>query len=141
MSRRIVLPLAFLLATLLAPVAAEAQFHFTHRDTLPQKVVQRALDGFNHHDVVAIEAEYEPTYLYQNLSDSTAPRVVSRVAMRDSLILVFQRAKDAKLRLSKRVLNGPLVTDFYVTLLNGKKRKHVDLYEVRHGKIVREWEY
>ena|SRR5690349_5851003 len=141
MSRRIPLSLAFLLAITSAPAVAEAQFHFTHRDTLPQKVVQRALDGFNHHDVVAIEAEYEPMYLYQNLADSTAPRVVSRVDMRDSLILVFQRAKDAKLRLSKRVLNGPLVTDFYVTLLNGKKRKHVDLYEVRHGKIVREWEY
>ena len=118
-----------------------AQFHFTHRDTLPQKVVQRALDGFNHHDVVAVEAEYQPTYLYQNLSDSTAPRLVSRVDMRDSLILVFQRTKDAKLRLSKRVLNGPLVTDFYVAVANGKKRKHVDMYEVRHGKIVREWEY
>lgn len=118
-----------------------AQFHFTHRDTLPQKVVQRALDGFNHHDVVAVEAEYEPTYLYQNLADSTAPRLMSRVAMRDSLILVFQRSKDAKLRLSKRVLNGPVVTDFYVAQLNGHKRKHVDLYEVRHGKIVRAWEY
>ena len=118
-----------------------AQLHLTHRDTLPQKVVQRALDGFNHHDVVAIEAEYEPMYLYQNLADSTAPRVVSRVDMRDSLILVFQRNKDARLRLSKRVLNGPLVTDFYVAVLNGKKRKHVDMYEVRHGKIVREWEY
>ena len=124
-----------------APRPAEAQFHFTHRDTLPQKVVQRALDGFNHHDVVAIEAEYEPTYLYQNLADTAGPKLISRVAMRDSLILVFQAAKDAKLRLSKRVLNGPLVTDFYVTVLNGKKRKHVDLYEVRHGKIVREWEY
>jgi hypothetical protein len=61
--------------------------------------------------------------------------------MRDSLILVFQRNKDAKLRLSKRVLNGPLVTDFYVAVLNGRKHKHVDMYEVRHGKIVREWEY
>src|SRR5690242_21581704 len=99
----------------------QAQFHFTHRDTLPQKVVQRALDGFNHHDVVAVEAEYQPTYLYQNLSDSTAPRLVSRVDMRDSLILVFQRNKDSKLRLSKRVLNGPLVTDFYVAVANGKK--------------------
>jgi hypothetical protein len=118
-----------------------AQFHFTHRDTLPQKVVQRALDGYNHHDVVAVEAEYLPTYLYQNLADSTAPRLVSRVDMRDSLILVFQRSKDAKLRLSKRVLNGPLVTDFYVAVLDGRKRKHVDMYEVRHGKIVREWEY
>jgi len=118
-----------------------AQFHFTHRDTLPQKVVQRALDGFNHHDVVAVEAEYQPTYLYQNLADSSAPRLVSRVAMRDSLILVFQRSADAKLRLSKRVLNGPVVTDFYVAVLNGRKRKHVDMYEVRHGKIVREWEY
>ena len=141
MSRRISLSLALVFAAVAAPAVAGAQFHFTHRDTLPQKVVQRALDAFNHHDVVAIEAEYEPMYLYQNLADSTAPRVVSRVDMRDSLILVFQRAKDAKLRLSKRVLNGPLVTDFYVAVLNGKKRKHVDLYEVRHGKIVREWEY
>jgi len=137
-------PLLCTIALVFAAAAArpaEAQFHFTHRDTLPQKVVQRALDGFNHHDVVAIEAEYEPTYLYQNLTDSAGPKLISRVAMRDSLILVFQAAKDAKLRLSKRVLNGPLVTDFYVTVLNGKKRKHVDLYEVRHGKIVREWEY
>jgi len=118
-----------------------AQFHFTHRDTLPQKVVQRALDGYNHHDVVAIEAEYQPTYLYQNLADSTAPRLVSRVDMRDSLILVFQRTKDAKVRLSKRVLNGPLVTDFYVAVVNGRKRKHIGMYEVRRGKIVREWEY
>jgi hypothetical protein len=118
-----------------------AQFHFTHRDTLPQKVVQRALDGFNHHDVVAIETEYQPMYLYQNLADSTAPKLVSRVDMRDSLIVLFQRNKDATLRLSKRVLNGPIVTDFYVAVLNGRKRKHVDMYEVRNGKIVREWEY
>jgi len=120
---------------------AHAQFHFAHRDTLPQKVVQRALDGYNHHDVVAVEAEYQPTYLYENMADSSGPRIVSAVAVRDSLILVFQRTKDAKLRLSKRVLNGPLVTDFYTAFLNGTKRKHVDIYEVRHGKIVREWEY
>jgi hypothetical protein len=118
-----------------------AQLHLTHRDTLPQKVVQRVLDGYNHHDVVAIEAEYHPTYLYQNLADSSAPRLVSRVDMRDSLILVFQRAKDARLSLSKRVLIGPIVTDFYVAKMNGHKQKHVDMYEVRNGKIVREWEY
>ena len=132
---------ALSVALVAAARPARAQFTFTHRDTLPQKVVQRALDGFNHHDVVAIENEYQPTYMYQNLADSVAPRLVSRVDMRDSLILVFQRSKDAKLRLSKRVLQGPLVTDFYVAVLNGKKRKHVNMYEVRHGKIVREWEY
>ena len=119
----------------------QAQFHFTHRDTLPQKVVQRALDGYNHHDVVAVEAEYLPTYLYQSLSDSAGPRLVSRVDVRDSLILVFQRAKDAKRSLSKRVLTGPIVTDFYVAKANGRKMKHMSIYEVRHGKIVREWEY
>lgn len=118
-----------------------AQFHFAHRDTLPQKVVQRALDGYNHHDVVAIENEYLPMYMFENMADSTGPHLVSRVAVRDSLILVFQRSKDAKLRLSKRVLSGPLVTDFYVAMRNGTKQKHVDMYEVRHGKIVREWEY
>jgi hypothetical protein len=120
---------------------AQAQFHFTHRDTLPQKVVQRALDGYNHHDVVAVEAEYQPTYLYQNLSDSAGPRLVSRVDVRDSLILVFQRAKDAKLTLSKRVLTGPIVTDFYVAKTNGRKVRHMNIFEVRHGKIVREWAY
>jgi hypothetical protein len=138
--RRPVSTIAILLA-LAGARPVHAQFHFTHRDTLPQKVVQRALDGFNHHDVVAIEAEYEPTYMFENMADSSGPRVVSRVATRDSLILVFQRARDAKLRLSKRVLSGPLVTDFYTAVLNGRKRKHVDMYEVRHGKIVREWEY
>ena len=120
---------------------AQAQFHFMHRDTLPQKVVQRALDAYNHHDVVAIENEYLPTYMYENMADSAGPHLVSAVAVRDSLIVVFSRSKDAKLRLSKRVLTGPIVTDFYTFVLNGKKRKHVDMYEVRHGKIVREWEY
>jgi hypothetical protein len=134
--RRYILFLVFAFAR-----PAQAQFHFTHRDTLPQKVVQRALDGYNHHDVVAIEAEHQPTYLYQNLSDSAGPRLVSRVDVRDSLILVFQRAKDAKLTLSKRVLTGPIVTDFYVRKTNGRKVKHMNIYEVRHGKIVREWEY
>jgi hypothetical protein len=119
----------------------EAQFHFARRDTLPERVVQRALDGFNHHDVVAIEAEYQPFFMHENMADSTGPRLVSRTDMRDSLILVFQRAKDARLKLSKRVLNGPLVTDLYVTIENGKKRKHLDIYEVRNGKIVREWDY
>ncbi|HKW46494.1 MAG TPA: hypothetical protein VJN70_03585 [Gemmatimonadaceae bacterium] len=134
--RRYILFLVFAFAR---PV--QAQFHFTHRDTLPQKVVQRAVDGYNHHDVVAIEAEYLPTYLYQNLSDSAGPRLVSRVDVRDSLILVFQRAKDAKLTLSKRVLTGPIVTDFYVARTNGRKATHLNMYEVRHGKIVREWVY
>lgn len=140
MSRRILFSLA-VLVTAIGARPAFGQFHFTHRDTLPQKVVQRAFEGFNHHDVVAVEAEYKPMYMYENLADSTGPHLVSRVAMRDSLILVFQRSKDAKLRLSKRVLNGALVTDFYVTVLNGRKRKHVDMYEVRNGKIVREWQY
>src|SRR5919201_5162498 len=90
---------------------AHAQFHFTHRDTLPQKVVQRVLDAYNHHDVVAHEAEYLPMYMYENMTDSVGPHLVSAVAVRDRLILVFQRSKDAKQRLSKRVLTGPIVTD------------------------------
>jgi hypothetical protein len=132
--------LALFLVLAAAP-SGQAQFHFTHRDTLPQKVVQRALDAYNHHDVVAIENEYQPTYLYQSLADSAGPRLVSRIDMRDSLIVVFQRTKDAKLSLSRRVLTGPIVTDFYVARGTGRKEKHVDIYEVRHGKIVREWEY
>jgi hypothetical protein len=120
---------------------AAAQFHFGHRDTLPERVVQRALQAFNNHDVVALEAEYEPYFMYERMSDSTGPHLMSRVAMRDSLILVFERVKDVKERLSKRLLNGPVVTDLYVTTENHKKKKHLGIYEVRGGKIVREWRY
>jgi hypothetical protein len=120
---------------------APAQFHFGRRDTLPERVVQRALQAYNNHDVVALEAEYPQYFMYEHMVDSTGPHMVSRTAWRDSLILVFERVKDAKERLSKRVLNGPVVTDLYVTIENRKKKKHLGIYEVRGGKIVREWRY
>lgn len=120
---------------------AAAQFHFGHRDTLPERVVQRALDAYNNHDVVALEAEYQPYFMFERMADSTGPHLLSRVAMRDSLILVFQRTADAREKLSKRVLNGPLVTDVYTTIENRKKHRHLGIYEVRGGKIVREWRY
>jgi hypothetical protein len=120
---------------------AAAQFHFARRDTLPERVVQRALDAYNNHDVVALEAEYQPYFMFERMADSTGPHLTSRVAMRDSLILVFQRSKDAREKLAKRVLNGSLVTDFYTTIENRRKQKHVGMYEVRGGKIVREWRY
>ena len=120
---------------------AAAQFHFGRRDTLPERVVQRALDAYNNHDVVALEAEYQPYFMFERMADSTGPHLLSRVAMRDSLILVFQRTADAREKLSKRVLNGPLVTDVYTTIENRKKHRHLGIYEVRGGKIVREWRY
>src|SRR5436305_14602157 len=84
-----------------------AQFHFTHRDTPPQKVVQRALDGFNHHDVVASEAEYQPTYVYQYLPDSAGPRLACRVDMRDALRVVLHRPRAAHPAWSRRGAAGP----------------------------------
>jgi hypothetical protein len=121
--------------------SAAAQFHFARRDTLPERVVQRALDAYNNHDVVALESEYQPYFMFERMADSTGPHLISRVAMRDSMILVFQRTRDARQKLSKRVLNGPLVTDVYTTVENKKKHKHLGIYEVRGGKIVREWRY
>jgi len=138
--RRILLAVA-IIASLSASRPLEAQFHFARRDSLPERVVQRALDGFNHHDVVAIEAEYDSVYVHENMADMAGPRLVSRTALRDSLVLSFLRVKDVKVKLSRRTLAGALVADLYVTIENGKKTKHLDIYEVRHGKIVREWEY
>ena len=63
------------------------------------------------------------------------------MAMRDSLILALQGIKDARMKLSRRTVAGPVVADLYVVTANGRKRKLLDIYEVRHGKIVREWEY
>jgi hypothetical protein len=120
---------------------ATAQFHFARRDTLPERVVQRAVEAYNNHDVVALEQQYQPYFMFERMADSTGPHLTSRVAMRDSLILVFQRTKDARQKLSKRVLDGPLVTDVYTTIENKRKYKHLGIYEVRGGKIVREWRY
>jgi hypothetical protein len=120
---------------------AAAQFHFGRRDTLPERVVARAVEAYNNHDVVALEAQYQPYFMFERMADSSGPHLMSRVAMRDSLILVFQRTKDARQKLSKRVLNGPLVTDVYTTIENKKKHRHLGIYEVRGGKIVREWRY
>ena len=37
--------------------------------------------------------------------------------------------------------DGPFVVDLYETIANGKKTQHLDIFEVRNGKVVREWEY
>ena len=130
-----------LLVTICVARPVEAQFHFARRDTLPERVVQRVLDAYNHHDVAAIEAEYDTVYVHENMAEMTGPHPVLRMAMRDSLILALQGIKDARMKLSRRTVAGPVVADLYVVTANGRKRKLLDIYEVRHGKIVREWEY
>ena len=125
-------------ALLLAAGTARAQ---SPRDTLPERVVKRVVTAFNNHDVAAIYVEVNPFYTHENMRTAVGPQQLPREMMRDSLVLYFRRVPDAREKVSKRIVNGPLVTDLYTVRENGKKAKRLAIYEVRGGKIVRQWGY
>ena len=111
-------------------------------DTLPASVVQRGLAAFNRHDVDALMAIYDSAaYMHETLGDSTGLQRISLSVIRESATRLFAQAKDAKVDSVRRLTDGPFVVDLYETIANGKKTQHLDIFEVRNGKVVREWEY
>jgi predicted SnoaL-like aldol condensation-catalyzing enzyme len=42
--------------------------------------------------------------------------------------------------LKQQIVSGRLVVQLYDFIENGKRTSHLDIYEVRHGKIVHEWD-
>ena len=111
-------------------------------DTLPASVVQRGLAAFNRHDVNALMAIYDSAaYTHETLGDSTGLQRVPLSVIREAATRLFAQAKDAKVDSVRRLTDGPFVVDLYETIANGKKTQHLDIFEVRNGKVVREWEY
>lgn len=134
----------FLLTTLsivtLWPLTMRAQANIRSTDTLPVNVVQRGMDAYNRRDVDAMAALYDTVVVHESLVDSTGPQRMSRAAVRDGILKSFQQARNSKLTLVKRIATGPFVVDVYDLAMDGKRSRHLDLFEVRKGKIVREWE-
>jgi hypothetical protein len=103
-------------------------------------VVQRGMEAYNRHDADAIAALYDSTVVHESLGDSAGPQRMTRTAVRDAILKWFQQAPDSKLTLAKRITTGPFVVDLYELVVAGKRTRHLDMFEVRNGKIVREWE-
>lgn len=110
-------------------------------DTMPATVVQRYFDAYNRHDLNGVAVSYDSVYLHDNLGDGKGTTSMTRAAMLDAQTAFYQKYKDAHAKLLSRMTNGPFVVDMYEWVYKGEKHRHLDMYEVRQGKIVHEWEY
>jgi hypothetical protein len=142
------LPVSFLLAVASLPLAGLARAQAA-ADTLPERVVAQVYDAINRCDRVAYYSWFAPVWYHSGMEDSSAAATmrqthdeVSREAppgtwfssCRDSP----QPAAEGPVRATRQIVLGPYVVieeavrdGLYVLL---------DIYEVRHGKIVHEWE-
>ena len=108
-------------------------------DTLPERVIDRAYAAFNRHDPEGFLSNFAETWWYSALEDTAA--APQRNERADELRAY--RELDAfrnrpTIRVVRRLVAGPYVVD-----LQSRGRDSVlrlDIFEVRKGKIVREWE-
>ena len=108
-------------------------------DTLPERVVDSAYAAFNRHDPAAFLKNFAETWWYSTLEDTAA---APRRNVRADELMAY-REQDAfrnrpTIRLVRRLVAGPYIVD-----LQSRGRDSVmrlDIFEVRNGKIVREWE-
>jgi hypothetical protein len=113
------------------PAAMGAQ---TAADTLPERVVDRTYDAINRCDVAAFNSLFAPVVYGSAMEDSTvAPR---RRTAQD--ISGWCKPPKVRFKMIHRIVLGPYVVDEQDVVEQGKA--HLDIFEVRKGKIVHEWE-
>jgi ketosteroid isomerase-like protein len=140
----------FALATLaLSPRGVSAQAKQaaaprSMRDTLPERVVQRALDAFKRRDLDATFATYDTAFTHEFLGDPAGAKRVRRdewlqqMKNDTGVVHTMNTWKVIKVR---RDVFGPYVNDVWTFRTpEGKLVKHFELLEVRNGRIVREIE-
>ena len=111
----------------------------TASDTLPKHVVSQAYEAFNRHDPLGFLAFYAPVWYHTDLEDTTAAPFRQ---VNDENIRVFLAMKGfatkPTIKVAHRMVIGPYVIDEQVR--GPDRRRYLDIFEVRGGKIVREWE-
>ncbi len=112
-------------------------------DTLPEHVIQRSEDAFNRHDAKALGALYAPTAVLSFVgADSTArnwPASPDSVAVAIARYWTSQK-KPPTIKHLQRMSAGPFVADKYELHDDRGATYALDIYEVRGGLIVREWQ-
>lgn len=134
--------LVLCLLTVLAPKIVSAQARPTSRnelDTLPANVARRALEAYNRNDVPAYYANFDSVFVHEVLGDTTKRFSGTPTQIYGSLPEDFAKNK-MRTELKQQIVNGPFVVQLYDFIQNGKRSSHLDILEVRHGKIVHEWE-
>jgi hypothetical protein len=103
-------------------------------DTLPERVVDRSYGAINRCDSTAFKALFAPVVYGSAMEDSTvAPR---RRPPQD--ISGWCKPPKVRFKMIHRIVLGPYVVDEQAVVDRGAS--HLDIFEVRGGKIVHEWE-
>jgi len=130
------------LLTVLVPKVGQGQVRQTSRadrDTLPAAVARRALQAYSRNDVPAYYANFDSVFVHESLGDTTKRFSGTASQVYGSLPEDFAKNK-IRTELKQQIVNGPFVVLLYDFIRNGKRSPHLDIFEVRHGKIVHEWE-
>jgi hypothetical protein len=117
------------------PAAAGAQ---AAADTLPERVVERTYDAVNRCDAAAYGSFFAPVHYHSIMVDTT--RVATRQS-RDGVIRAlphYCKSPKVRFKMIRRIVLGPYVVDEQDVVEQGAA--HLDIFEVRKGKIVHEWE-
>jgi hypothetical protein len=147
MRRSLCLYALFLLAGSSSPAIAQARQQGGGRsgqDTLPANVVKGAMDAYVRKNIDAAYAFYDTVFTHQYLADTAGAKRIRRddwVRQMKSDTGLVRAVNTWRTVVLHREVNGAWVNDIYLYRTpEGKELKHFDLYEVRHGKIVREIE-
>jgi hypothetical protein len=124
-------------ASAAAPSVASAQ---AAADTLPERVVAQAYDAFNRHDAAAFFSFFAPVWYHVVMEDTVAgpTRRAREDASRDLTQYWASGGTKPTVKVIRRIVLGPYVVDEQARVPGGTV--HLDIFEVRRGKIVHEWE-
>ncbi|MFL5496522.1 MAG: hypothetical protein ACJ8DC_19215 [Gemmatimonadales bacterium] len=117
------------------PAAAGAQ---AAADTLPERVVERTYDAVNRCDAAAYGSFFAPVHYHSKMVDTTE---VAERQSRDGVIRAlpdYCKSPKVRFKMIRRIVLGPYVVDEQDVVEQGAA--HLDIFEVRKGKIVHEWE-
>jgi hypothetical protein len=102
-------------------------------DTSPERVVDRMYEAINRCDVAAFNSLFAPVVYGSAMEDSTvAPR------RRSAQDLSWCKQPKVRFKMIRRIVLGPYVVDEQDVVEQGAA--HLDIFEVRKGMIVHEWE-
>ena len=114
------------------------------RDTLPERVVQRTFNAFIRRGNDGAYANFDTVFMHEYLGDPAGAKRVRRedwLRQLNSDTAAVRLLKAAHVEVVRQDVFGPFVNVVWVLRRpDGKKTKHFELMEVRHGKIVREIE-
>ena len=132
-----VVPLLLALTSAITPHAAATQ---VTADTLPERVVAQAYEAFNRADAAAFFSFFAPTWYHSVMEDTLAApsRSLREDSRRDLAHLWASGGTKPLIKVVRRIVQGPYVVDEQIREPGGTL--HLDIFEVRNGKIVHEWE-